>query len=46
MHLRKIAMAVLLLGLAACGTTQTAYTPPWLVGQAGPPFPYNSSYCP
>ena len=49
MPLRIAAIAALLLGLSACSSLPqpTAdYTPPWLVGQAGGPFPYNSPYCP
>ena len=47
MNPTKVAILVLLLGLAACGTT------PGVVVQGGspmidvptPPFPYNSKFC-
>jgi hypothetical protein len=46
--MRLLAIVVLLLGAAACSTppTDRAAVAPWIVGYAGPPFPYNSPWCP
>lgn len=54
MHLIRVLSALLLLGLTACGTTQTTGTTRTTVGpeasgspiidQPTPPFPYNSRW--
>jgi hypothetical protein len=46
MRVIRFLAILLLLGLAACGSTGGAPVAPWIVGHAGPPFPYNSPWCP
>ena len=46
MRLIRSLAILLLLGLAGCGSTGGAPVAPWVVGHAGPPFPYNSPWCP
>jgi len=44
----RLLAVILLLGVAACGTTQgemTLAASP-LIDQPSPPFPYNSRFCP
>ena len=46
--IRLIGLLVALLGLAACGTTQSGYayeggSP--MIDVPTPPFPYNSKFC-
>ncbi len=44
---RLIALALLLLTLAACGTpSELARSPSILIDQPTAPFPYNSQICP
>ncbi|MGQ0652794.1 MAG: hypothetical protein ACT4P4_11100 [Betaproteobacteria bacterium] len=45
MRLIRSLAVLLFLGLAACGTPRDGAVPPWIVGHAGPPFPYNSPWC-
>jgi len=48
MTLIRLTAAILLLGLAACGTTQTAITQNGgspMIDVPTPPFPYNSRFC-
>lgn len=49
MRLIRLMAALLLLGVAACGTTQgdmtLAATSP-LIDQPSGPYPYNSRFCP
>ena len=49
MTLIRLTAAILLVGLAACGTTQTAAPPPQnggspMIDVPTPPFPYNSRW--
>lgn len=51
MHLIRLVSALLLLGLAACGTTSQTEAEylaglPLIIDQPNPPFPYNSRICP
>ena len=49
MHRMRLLSALLLLGLAACASTQNidvASSLPLTIDQPTPPFPYNSRICP
>ena len=43
----RLAVLLLLLALAACGTTSETTTQGWhpMIDQPTPPFPYNSKFC-